>query len=266
MFKFMKFNNLILARAKIKLFFLLIFLNSVFGWADTLKVPDQVESYLAPHKPTGFYIKDDCNQVLINIKYQECYNYYYNTPDFVIYSLDSADILVEKYKRQYLRTDKRIPREYRPSYKEYSYDGFDAGHLPASSSVDINIEAADEVYVINACVPQEENLNRGLWSKLEKYERKLALINKKIYVVTGVLRSDKFIKNKVRVNIPSALWKIFLIIPNSDDPYFECYLISNSRPQSNKIEDYLIELSDLINKIHIDKENFKLVWEHDIKN
>jgi len=255
--------SLVLARAKTKLFFLLIFLSSIFGWAETII---GVESYLTPNKPTGFYVKSDCNQIIVNTKFQVCYNYNYNTPDFVVYSLDSADVLADKHKRQYLRTDKRIPREHRPSYKDYSYDGFDAGHLPASSSVDINVKATDEVYVINVCVPEEENLNRGLWSKLESHERKLALINKKVYIVTGVLRSNKFIHHRMPVNIPSALWKIILVIPNSDKPYFECYLMQNLKPRSNEINNYRIELEDLLNKIHQDKENFKLFWEHDIKN
>lgn len=167
------------------------------------------ESFLLPGILNSPAIIADCNQTIYKNKFSICYNYDKQSPIFSFYKLTSADILKPKQKREYLRTEKSIPKKYRPSYTKYSKSSFDAGHLPAAASVDTSKEEADDVYIVNFCAPQNPILNRKVWLAIEREERRLALLSGEIYIITGVLPGTQKISNLIEV--PSYFFKMIYI-------------------------------------------------------
>lgn len=90
------------------------------------------------------------------------------------------------------------------SPNDYSYSGYDKGHLfssASSNSYTSNYESFDMINI----APQTANLNRGVWKASELFERNNC--DPYCYVICGTLIEDhKYISNKIR--IPSGFFKV----------------------------------------------------------
>ena len=88
--------------------------------------------------------------------------------------------------------------------EDYSYSGFDKGHIfssASSNSYTANYESFDMVNI----APQTANFNRGIWKASELFER--TNCNPYCYVISGVaFKNNNFISNKIR--IPDQFFKV----------------------------------------------------------
>lgn len=203
-------------------------------------------------KPT---IIANCDQALYEDRFSVCYNFEAKAPVLSFYELTNDDVLQPKNSRYYLHTNKLIPRQYRPSYSVYADEPlYDAGHLPATASLDISAEHAYELACVNYTAPQHESFNRGLWKDIETYERKQALVNGKVYIITGIILSEPSVLIKDIVNIPAYYFKI-IYIPSTG--MFEAFKAEN-KPYAYglNIDNFRVNSEELIKEINIQLINF----------
>ncbi|MGB1361495.1 MAG: DNA/RNA non-specific endonuclease, partial [Alphaproteobacteria bacterium] len=98
------------------------------------------------------------------------------------------------------------PSAYKGLYKAYKLD---RGHMAPASSFSVNKDTAKQTYYLSNINPQPSRLNRGLWAKIEKWERN----NAPLYVMAGVIHN-----NANKQNHPTGnFWKIIL---NGNKKYF----------------------------------------------
>ena len=206
-------------------------------------------SFLLPGFLNSPAIQVNCNQVLVKERFSICYNWDLLIPTYVFYKVTSDDILAPRFTQEYKRTTKLIPKEYRYSGRKYYRTGWDAGHLPAAASIDVNKQAADDLYIISWCAPQAPKINRYLWKKIETEERRLALIHGKIYVITGVVPGDKLMNG---LNIPKNYYKIIFL---PDVKKIIAYKVHNEIDSINTkdidISQYLTDPNQLISENNI---------------
>ena len=115
--------------------------------------------------------------------------------------------------------DKQLPACVRSILNDYRKSGFDRGHLAPAADHKDSEKSMKDTFLLSNISPQDPNLNRVYWAKLEKYVRELVYKHGKVTVVTGPLflpktRKDgkKFVSYQVignnNVAVPTHYFKI----------------------------------------------------------
>jgi len=122
--------------------------------------------------------------------------------------------------------------------RAYYNSGFDRGHLAPDRDFVYNISAEYEVMSMTNIVPQNKNLNRGLWKKIETYVRDLSFRFDSLEVVTGVLYLDN--NTLYGVPIPTHFYKIV-----NTYKYKLIFLCKNEECNNCDIDDKLVSEKEL---------------------
>jgi endonuclease G len=120
----------------------------------------------------------------------------------------------------------RLPEDERSELSDFKREKLDRGHMtPAGDQA--TDSAMEESFSLANMVPQDSKLNRGRWSRIEAYTRKIALNEGAEYVVTGPLFQGQQLRVlKGRVVVPSSVFKLdyipskeraFVFVAENDD-------------------------------------------------
>lgn len=125
---------------------------------------------------------------LEGVGYCSVYDTRNKTPYYVYESL-TPESVTGSFRRQGIsfREDKRVPKCFRSTLRDYRGSGYDRGHMcPAGDCTGFS-EAMESSFLLTNIGPQHPSLNRGLWSRLERRVRSLALECDIVEVFTGCL-------------------------------------------------------------------------------
>ncbi|MCM1292954.1 MAG: DNA/RNA non-specific endonuclease [Bacteroides sp.] len=100
-----------------------------------------------------------------------------------------------------------------PEPYEYSYCGYDRGHMAPAGDMKWSKEAMkDSFYLTNIC-PQLKSLNVGAWKRLEEKCRTWARADSAIVIVCGPVQTDnirEYIGDDNRIAVPKRFFKVIL--------------------------------------------------------
>jgi len=128
------------------------------------------------------------NTIFIDKKvYQVCYSEQFKNPIIVSYKLYKPKYLVERggmnfHKEEGITT---------ATDEDFKYNYYDKGHLAPAEAFSGSRESLLLTFSYVNCAVQHQDLNRGVWKALEKYERDYAF-NDSILVINEVI----FLKSK----------------------------------------------------------------------
>ncbi len=200
---------------------------------------------------TDYINKQNCNQIIDKQVYTICYDYKAKGARYVAYTLDGSKVnAVNIKKRSAFYTEKNLPKKYRSHTRDYSYSGYDRGHLANDASFDYSKKIVRKTYSMANIIPQAPNVNRGTWIKAEKLERSVASKLGEVSVINGVIYANnpkRIGKNKIAV--PEAFWKM---IYNNDKNYKKCFYYENNLSVSikgDKLKTHLIDCNKLLHTI-----------------
>ncbi len=191
--------------------------------------------------------------------------------DWVAYRLDTKTITGASQKERDWATDPWLdtwetlqPNDYKDASKQLHID---RGHQAPLSDFKGTEDAFETNYLSNI-TPQNSDLNRGLWEKLEEDERKLTEKYGLVYVMTGTLYEKQMPKlpkaTKFHI-IPSGYWKIIVIPYNQDIKDLSKieifgFIFSQNTPKTDNIKNHLVSIDEIQRRSHLD-----FFWELDSK-
>jgi DNA/RNA endonuclease G (NUC1) len=193
------------------------------GFSTSIPVEVPVSS------PASIYAKNDefgdptpasnsnPNDLLISrTQYVVSYNESRGTPNWVSYELDSRQFGPQD-RCNCFTADPNLPTDKQIFTSDYTNGGFDRGHMTRSADrTTANVENATTFYLTNV-VPQQADLNQGVWAKFEDILGDTADAGRAVYIITGPLFSKThgltFLKNEGKVAVPDSTWKIAIIGP-----------------------------------------------------
>jgi endonuclease G len=203
---------------------------------------------------SNFINNENCDQIIESeFKIAQrilsiCYDYNYKSAKYVNYTLD-GNLVNELNLKDRLRfyTDQNIPKEYQATYKDYTYSGYDRGHLAPDADFDYDVEDLKVTYSMANIIPQDPNVNRYFWTKLERYERFVTTKLKILHVIIGV----EFDENPNRIGdnkiaIPKGFWKILW---NEKENYRKCFYYNNfvlGDADKDKLRNHEVDCNNLI--------------------
>lgn len=193
-------------------------------------------------------------KILCNTEYTSYFDIKNKIPLYVTEEIKKTDLTKKGNRTNDFREDLRLPLNQRSTLKDYYKSGYDRGHLSASANTS-DPTTISESFLLTNMIPQNSELNRTLWSKLEKYARVKANLNKSVFVITGVTFNSclptEYINNG-RVAIPDKVYKVILYGDTVD-----AYLVDNKKPLTNNLKSYKVSLSELnksLCQVRIDKK------------
>jgi endonuclease G, mitochondrial len=170
-------------------------------------------------------LTDLTNQIIKHKGYVLSYNETCEHANWVKYMVTKADLdtTIAKRKNNF-KEDKDVPTG-SASLADYKGSGYDRGHLaPAATFVDDQGKMDESFYMSNMS-PQHPSFNRGIWKKLESYERKLAVESDTVYVITGgVLHERLETIGENNVCVPELYYKIIY-----NDTFIMCFILKNEK-------------------------------------
>ena len=130
---------------------------------------------------------------------------------------------------------------------------YDRGHQAPLASFLGSIYFSQTNYLSNI-TPQKKYLNRGPWKHLEEAVRNYVRKGNIVWVMTGPIYS----KNKNKVSIPIAYWKIISTIRKTR-LWIESYIMSQNEERKASPKKFRVKVKDVEKK-----SNLEFFW--DIKN
>lgn len=165
------------------------------------------------------------DQIIYHTSYTLSYNETHEQPNWVKYMVTKTDLENEVAKRKNnFKEDKTIVTG-SAQLVDYKGSGYDRGHLaPAATFVDSQKEMDESFYMSNMS-PQEPSFNRGVWKRIENYERKVAMEKDTVYVICGgVLVETLKTIGPNKVSVPRFFYKIIYT-----EDWMICFLLKNEK-------------------------------------
>ncbi len=175
---------------------------------------------------SDFINETNCSQIIDNEFITICYDYRLKAAKSVAYHLD-GDLMNNPNidKRPSFYSEKSIEKRYRIYTTDYTNSNYDRGHLAPDAAFDWSEESLNAVYTLANIIPQAPQVNRNMWSQVEKYSRDKAVELGEIDVINVVKygRQSKRI-GKNRMAVSRGFYKVLY---NNQDNYEECFYYAN---------------------------------------
>jgi endonuclease G len=165
------------------------------------------------------------DQIIYHTSYTLSYNETHEQANWVKYMVTKTDLENGVAKRKNNFKEDTLIESGSAQLIDYKGSGYDRGHLaPAATFVDSQKEMDESFYMSNMS-PQHPSFNRGIWKKLENYERQMAMEKDTVYVICGGVLTDSLETIGLNgVSIPKFYYKI--IYTNT---WMTCFLLKNEK-------------------------------------
>lgn len=186
------------------------------------EIPQQIKEY------TGFTVS---------------FNKDTRTPNYVAWELLGEEISYDVDRSNNFWQDTEIIGC--PAHRDYSYSGYDRGHMCPAADQKWSVEAMNDCFVMANMCPQDHQLNAGAWATLETKERQWAQRDSAIIIVAGPIYDETDLKTigDAKVRVPGAFFKAFLA-PYVKNPRAIAFVYPNMASPGN-MQDYAISIDDL---------------------
>ena len=134
-------------------------------------------------------------------------------PNWASWDLTSSDYVVGGPRSSSFFTDTSLPAGfYQVHPSDYTGSGYDRGHMCPSADRTDNTTDNDLVFLMSNIIPQNPNLNQGLWGNFEDYCRSL-LPSNELLITCGPRGFGSTTIASGHVYVSSNNWKIAVCVP-----------------------------------------------------
>jgi len=145
--------------------------------------------------------------------YTVSYNVDYKLANWVSWELTSTEAQSKKEER----SGKFVPD---PSLKgktamneDYSRSGYDRGHLAPAGDMKWSMKPMQQSFYYSNIVPQNPQLNQGIWNNLENRCRQWAIAYDEVLIVAGPVLSNSLKRlGKNRIAVPEQFYKVICTV------------------------------------------------------
>lgn len=165
------------------------------------------------------------------------------TPNYVVWELLAAETEGDASRYNKFWQDEEL--DGCPSTYDYSYSGYDRGHLCPAADQKWSDQAMVDCFSLANIAPQDHDLNTGAWKTLENKERLWAQRDSAIIIIAGPLysSSDKERIGDAGVRVPGAFFKV-LAAPYLSNPRGIAFVYPNMTAPGN-MQNYVMSIREL---------------------
>lgn len=132
-----------------------------------------------------------------------------------------------------------------PTHYDYTHSGYDRGHMCPAADQKWSDTAMIDCFSLANIAPQDNSLNSGAWSTLEKKERLWAQRDSAIVIVAGPIyeKTDTKRIGDAGVRVPSAFFKV-IVAPYLPKPRGIAFVYPNMYAPGN-MENFVMTIRDV---------------------
>ncbi len=184
------------------------------------------------------------SQVIEHSGYTVSYNSSTKNPNWVGYELTSEEVAGVVGREEGFCCDPLV-KGAQACDDDYKGSGWDRGHMAPAADMKWSKQAMEESFYLSNVSPQNKNLNRGVWKKLEELTRDKAELYGRVVVVTGPIFTGTGQKSigKSRVKVPDAFFKVLLTDYNGK--YRAIGFICKNKAEKKKLKEYAMSIDDV---------------------
>ena len=165
------------------------------------------------------------------------------TPAWVVERLGLSSLNGGVQRTDNFRSDPDLAPGRRAELADYAGSGFDRGHMAPAGNLTWSNQAMLESFYLSNIAPQNPDLNRGAWAKLEETIRNWVLERNDLLIITGPVfgTKDRTIGSSP-VRVPQAYFKVVF------DPFRReavAFVYPNANPVSTDPAAYRVPLEQL---------------------
>lgn len=165
------------------------------------------------------------------------------TPAWVVERIGLASLNGGVQRTDNFRADPDLPPGRRAELADYAGSGFDRGHMAPAGNLTWSNQAMLESFYLSNIAPQNPELNRGAWARLEETVRGWVLERNDLVIITGPVFGvqDRTIGSSP-VRVPQAYFKVIF------DPFRRevvAFVYPNAPPTSSDLGAYRVPLEQL---------------------
>ncbi len=190
-------------------------------------------------------------QILKRLGYTLSYNADFKTPQWVAWELTEQETSGDEG-----RTNKFVPDPDVPDPKayttDYTHSGYDRGHMAPAADMKWSRQAMEESFYLSNICPQNPNLNRGDWGRLEDKSRQWAQKYGAVYITCGPIYDNPNPKRigGNQVAVPDAFYKVILI-NDKQNPLAMGFIFPNQAGHQ-PLENYVVTVDSVEKRTCID--------------
>lgn len=166
-----------------------------------------------------------------------------HTPNYVAWELLDSEIAYDIERTDNFWKDNEI--EGCPAHKDYSYSGYDRGHMCPAADQKWSKKAMEDCFVMANMCPQDHQLNAGAWNTLESKERQWAKRDGLVMIIAGPIYEGEGQKRigDLGIRVPDAFFKV-LLAPYIDNPRAIAFVYPNMDSPGN-MQGYALSVDKL---------------------
>lgn len=154
--------------------------------------------------------------------YTESYSMAKAGPNWVSWHLDASNFTGAVRRQDNFAAFTGLPTGwYEVQNNSFSGSGFDRGHNCPSGDRTSSTDANSSTFLMTNMLPQAPNNNQKTWEGLESYLRAQVLSGNEVYIIMGAygsggVGSNGGVSTSInggKVNVPSNIWKVAVILP-----------------------------------------------------
>jgi endonuclease G len=141
-----------------------------------------------------------------------CHSASRKVPLWVGYELTPSRLAGAAVRSSHFRADRALAR---PGARDSDYkgSGFSRGHLAPAADFAWSDEAVRATFLLSNVAPQLQQVNAGVWARLEHGVRRLAAAADAVYVFSGpVFAGEPAVIGAGRVAVPAHFFKTILVV------------------------------------------------------
>jgi endonuclease G len=191
------------------------------------------------------------DQYLCRDGYISAYSYSLKIPVVVIYLLENKSIKVNFKRKKNFQSDIDVPLYARAKSSDYLHSGYDRGHNAPFSGLKFSHKSANQSFLLTNIAPQNADLNRRGWAKLERNILKWRNNYGRLWIYGG-----GFFKNgKVHITIgnskvavPDYFFKVIYAPNKSTGNKTIAFIMPNQKVNAKEIEKYIVTVKEIEEK------------------
>lgn len=184
------------------------------------------------------YDESYCDQTIENDGFTLAYSYKHKAPIFAETIVEWNNFTKKMKRKAGFVKDKRIPKEFSQSTKDYSKSGYEKGHMIPAIMTRRSELAQNQSFFYTNIVPQLRKVNHPVISEIERYAKNITYKHGSIHYLVGCTFGEYCIHRgkkltcheKKGIGIPLAMYFIITFGVKREE---KCFVVPNTE-ETNK--------------------------------
>lgn len=190
----------------------------------------------------------DClrEQVIVHQGYTVSWNPDRNIPNYVAYELTDNETTGDEGRANHFVPDPET--DSCPTTDDYKGFNYDRGHMAPAADMKWSEQAMKESFYMTNICPQNSNLNREDWRRLEEHVRTLAVENESVCIAVGPIvksRKPKTIGQKHKIVVPDAFFKVLLLYRDNSWHAIGFMMNNEARKGAYELKEYACSVDEV---------------------